>query len=81
LNMALTLPREMPVITLPPVTLRAFRDEDVGLVQSVAAPERARCAAGNRWEPSAATCTCTASCRKTSRPGVAGSVKWGKAPG
>jgi [ribosomal protein S5]-alanine N-acetyltransferase len=34
--MAQTLPREMPVITLPPVTLRAFRDEDVGLVQSVA---------------------------------------------
>ena len=26
----------MPVITRPPVALRAFRDEDVGLVQSVA---------------------------------------------
>lgn len=30
------LPREMPVITCPPVVLRAFRDEDAGLIQSVA---------------------------------------------
>jgi [ribosomal protein S5]-alanine N-acetyltransferase len=36
LNMAQTLPGEMPVITRPPVELRAFRDEDVRLVQSVA---------------------------------------------
>lgn len=34
--MARMLPKEMPVITLPPIVLRAFRDEDVGLVQSVA---------------------------------------------
>jgi RimJ/RimL family protein N-acetyltransferase len=30
------LPTEMPVLTRPPVVLRAFRAEDVGLVQSVA---------------------------------------------
>lgn len=30
------LPREMPVITRPPIVLRPFRDQDVGLVQSVA---------------------------------------------
>lgn len=30
------LPSQMPVLTHPPVVLRAFRDEDVGLVQSVA---------------------------------------------
>lgn len=30
------LPKETPVITHPPVVLRAFRDEDAGLVQSVA---------------------------------------------
>lgn len=30
------LPKEMPVITHPPVMLRAFRDGDAGLVQSVA---------------------------------------------
>ena len=31
------LPAEMPVITRPPVVLRPFGDEDVGLVQSVGA--------------------------------------------
>jgi hypothetical protein len=30
------LPSQMPVVTRPPVVLRAFRDDDVGLVQSVA---------------------------------------------
>jgi RimJ/RimL family protein N-acetyltransferase len=34
--MAGMLPLEMPVITRPPVVLRAFRGEDAGLVQSVA---------------------------------------------
>jgi [ribosomal protein S5]-alanine N-acetyltransferase len=34
--MAGLLPNEMPVINRPPVVLRAFRHEDVGLVQSVA---------------------------------------------
>ncbi len=34
--MAGMLPNEMPVINRPPVVLRAFRHEDVGLVQSVA---------------------------------------------
>jgi len=29
------LPAQMPVLSRPPVMLRAFRDEDVGLVQSV----------------------------------------------
>ena len=33
------LPREMPVITNPPVVLRRFRDEDASLVQSVASDE------------------------------------------
>ena len=33
--MAGMLPAQMPVLTRPPVVLRAFRDEDVGLVQSV----------------------------------------------
>jgi ribosomal-protein-alanine N-acetyltransferase len=37
--MASMLPKEMPVITHPPVVLRAFRDEDAGLVQSVASDE------------------------------------------
>jgi RimJ/RimL family protein N-acetyltransferase len=31
------LPSDLPVITHPPIMLRAFRDEDAGLVQSVAA--------------------------------------------
>src|SRR5260221_14280306 len=30
------LPAEMPVITRPPIVLRAFRGEDAGLIQSVA---------------------------------------------
>lgn len=30
------LPQEMPVITRPPIVLRAFRGQDAGLVQSVA---------------------------------------------
>jgi len=30
------LPSQMPVLTHPPVVLRAFRDKDVGLVRSVA---------------------------------------------
>ena len=34
--MAGMLPMEMPVITRPPIMLRAFRGEDVGLVKSVA---------------------------------------------
>jgi [ribosomal protein S5]-alanine N-acetyltransferase len=34
--MAGMLPIEMPVITRPPIVLRAFRGEDAGLIQSVA---------------------------------------------
>jgi RimJ/RimL family protein N-acetyltransferase len=36
LNVSQPLPGEMPVITRPPIVLRTFRDEDLGLVRSVA---------------------------------------------